>query len=145
MKNKLFYLLVSGCLLLSGCGKQIPDDIIQPQEMERVLYSVDELTGLIGAAALMRPSKSVMDMEVSSLKKKFKDKKFKGTRIEVDSIYLTKEDLAKLQSADLSHLSPGHEQARDIFMVGVWTAQRVSDYNNLTRDNIKTCIREIIR
>lgn len=38
MKNKLFYLLVSGCLLLSGCGKQIPDDIIQPQEMERVLY-----------------------------------------------------------------------------------------------------------
>lgn len=76
---------------------------------------------------------------------KFKDKKFKGTRIEVDSIYLTKEDLAKLQSADLSHLSPGYEQARDIFMVGVWTAQRVSDYNNLTRDNIKTCIREIIQ
>ena len=38
MKNKLFYLLVSGCLLLCGCGKNIPDDIIQPQEMERVLY-----------------------------------------------------------------------------------------------------------
>ena len=44
--------------------------------MEKVLFAADELTGLIGAAAKMRPSKSVMDMEVSSLKKKFKDKKF---------------------------------------------------------------------
>ncbi len=45
-------------------------------QMEKVLFAVDELTGLIGAAARMRPSKSVMDMELSSLKKKFKDKKF---------------------------------------------------------------------
>ena len=45
-------------------------------EMEKVLFAADELTGLIGAAALMRPSKSVSDMELSSLKKKFKDKKF---------------------------------------------------------------------
>ncbi len=44
--------------------------------MEQVLFAVDELTGLIGAAALMRPSKSVQDMELSSLKKKYKDKKF---------------------------------------------------------------------
>jgi len=44
--------------------------------MEKVLFTIDELTGLIGAAALMRPSKSVMDMELSSVKKKFKDKKF---------------------------------------------------------------------
>ena len=44
--------------------------------MEKVLFAVDVLTGLIGAAALMRPSKSVCDMEVSSLKKKFKDKRF---------------------------------------------------------------------
>ena len=45
-------------------------------QMEKVMFAVDELTGLIGAAARMRPSKSVMDMELSSLKKKFKDKKF---------------------------------------------------------------------
>ena len=44
--------------------------------MEKVMFAADELTGLIGAAAKMRPSKSVLDMEVSSLKKKFKDKKF---------------------------------------------------------------------
>ena len=44
--------------------------------MEKVMYAADELTGLIGAAAKMRPSKSCMDMELSSLKKKFKDKKF---------------------------------------------------------------------
>ena len=51
-------------------------DIRPEHEMEKVLYATDELTGLIGAAALMRPSKSVSDMELKSLKKKFKDKKF---------------------------------------------------------------------
>ena len=50
---------------------------VEPEHlMEKVLFAADELTGLIGAAARMRPSKSVMDMELSSLKKKFKDKKF---------------------------------------------------------------------
>ena len=51
-------------------------DVAPEHEMEKVLFAADELTGLIGAAARMRPSKSCSDMEVSSLKKKFKDKKF---------------------------------------------------------------------
>ncbi len=51
-------------------------DIAPEHEMEKVLYAADELTGLIGAAALMRPSKSVQDMEVKSLKKKFKSVHF---------------------------------------------------------------------
>lgn len=51
-------------------------DIKPEHQMEKVLFAVDELTGLIGAAALMRPSKSVGDLEVKSVKKKYKDKKF---------------------------------------------------------------------
>ncbi len=57
-------------------GYGLCSDVEPVHQMEKVLFAVDELTGLIGAAALMRPSKSVMDMEVSSIKKKFKDKKF---------------------------------------------------------------------
>ena len=57
-------------------GYGITVDIQPEHEMEKVLFATDELTGLIGAAALMRPSKSVQDMELKSLKKKFKDKKF---------------------------------------------------------------------
>ena len=57
-------------------GWAICVDIKPEHEMEKVLFACDELTGLIGAAALMRPSKSVQDMELSSLRKKFKDKKF---------------------------------------------------------------------
>ncbi len=57
-------------------GYEITVDIKPEHEMEKVLFAADELTGLIGAAALMRPSKSVSDMELKSLKKKFKDKKF---------------------------------------------------------------------
>ena len=57
-------------------GYGICCDVEPELEMEKVLFAADELTGLIGAAALMRPSKSVQDMEVSSVKKKFKDKRF---------------------------------------------------------------------
>ncbi|OQB23666.1 MAG: hypothetical protein BWY11_01657 [Firmicutes bacterium ADurb.Bin182] len=50
---------------------------VEPElTMEKVLYTIDELTGLVTAAAYMRPSRSVMDMEVKSVKKKFKDKAF---------------------------------------------------------------------
>ena len=57
-------------------GYGICSDIEPTQIMEKILFATDELTGLIWAAAKMRPSKSTKDMEVSSLKKKFKDKKF---------------------------------------------------------------------
>lgn len=69
---------VSEEMIYSICshGYGICCDVEPKYEMEKVLFAVDELTGLIGAAARMRPSRSVMDMEVSSLKKKFKDKRF---------------------------------------------------------------------
>ncbi|MEF9970346.1 MAG: hydrolase [Ruthenibacterium sp.] len=57
-------------------GYGLVSDVAPEHEMEKVLFAVDELTGLIGAAARMRPSKSVQDMELKSLEKKFKDKKF---------------------------------------------------------------------
>ena len=57
-------------------GYGLCSDVEPEHLMEKVLFAADELTGLIGAAARMRPSKSVMDMELSSLKKKYKDKKF---------------------------------------------------------------------
>ncbi len=57
-------------------GYNLTVDIKPEHEMEKVLYAVDELTGLIGAAVLMRPSKSSKDLELKSMKKKFKDKKF---------------------------------------------------------------------
>lgn len=57
-------------------GYGIRVDVAPEHEMEKVLFAADELTGLIWAAAKMRPSKSTKDMELSSLKKKFKDKKF---------------------------------------------------------------------
>lgn len=65
-------------MIYSVCshGYGICCDVEPKHEMEKVLFAADELTGLIWSAALMRPSKSVEDMEVKSLKKKFKDKRF---------------------------------------------------------------------
>lgn len=65
-------------MIYSVCshGYGICSDCEPKEEMEKVLFAADELTGLIWSAALMRPSKSVQDMELKSLKKKYKDKKF---------------------------------------------------------------------
>ncbi|MCI5864347.1 hydrolase [Cloacibacillus porcorum] len=69
---------VDEAVIRSVCshGYGLCSDIKPEHLMEKVLFASDELTGLIGAAALMRPSKSVQDMELKSLKKKYKDKKF---------------------------------------------------------------------
>lgn len=57
-------------------GYSITNDVAPEHQMEKVLFAVDELTGLIGAGVLMRPSKTVMDMGADSVKRKFKDKHF---------------------------------------------------------------------
>jgi predicted hydrolase (HD superfamily) len=66
--------------LIRACashGYGMTDACVQPEHvMEKVLFAVDELTGLIGATAIMRPSKSVSDLETASVRKKFKDRKF---------------------------------------------------------------------
>ena len=66
-------IIVRACI---SHGYGICCDVAPESDMEKVLYTVDELTGLVNAAALMRPSHSVMDLEVKSLKKKFKAKAF---------------------------------------------------------------------
>ena len=63
-------------------------------------------------------------------------RQFRAKRKDVDNVYLTKEELTAMMEADISHMTKLHEVARDIFMVGVYTAQRVSDYNNIARENI---------
>ena len=63
---------------------------------------------------------------------------FKAPKSDSDAIYLTREELDRINALDLSKESPGRQQTRDLFMIGVWTAQRVSDYNHLTRDSIRT-------
>ena len=75
---------------------------------------------------------------------KYQDKRFKGTRIEVDNVYLTREELDKIMALKYEGIHSGHGIARDIFMVGVWTAQRVSDYNNLSKDSIHTYTKRTI-
>lgn len=69
LDEKLIHAVVS-----HGYGLTV--DVKPEHEMEKVLFATDELTGLIGAVAIMRPSKSVDDLEVKSVKKKFKDKRF---------------------------------------------------------------------
>ena len=75
MGEDIIHAVVShGYGITVGCGVTL--DVAPEHEMEKVLFAADELTGLIGAAALMRPSKSTKDMELKSLKKKYKSKGF---------------------------------------------------------------------
>ncbi len=80
-------------------GWKICSDVEPVETMEKVLYTIDELTGLITAAVLMRPSKSVLDLKVSSLKKKYKNKNFAAG---VDRQII--EDGAELLGMDLTEI-----------------------------------------
>lgn len=80
-------------------GWKICSDVEPVETMEKVLYTIDELTGLIVATVLMRPSKSVLDLKVSSLKKKYKNKNFAAG---VDRQII--EDGAELLGMDLTEI-----------------------------------------
>lgn len=67
----------------------------------------------------------------------YRNKSIKVDDVEVDAIALTRNEIAAMNTVDISDLPKCYETARDIFMVGVWTAQRVSDYNGITTDDIK--------
>lgn len=67
----------------------------------------------------------------------FRNRLFKAKKFEVDSIYLTSYDLQQIRSVDLSGKPQGYDLARDKFMIGVLTAQRISDFNNIKGDDIK--------
>lgn len=80
-------------------GYKLVNDIQPIDKMEKVLYTIDELTGLIAAAALVRPSKSILDIGVSSVKKKWKQKDF-AAGVNREAI----EEGAKMLNAELDYL-----------------------------------------
>ena len=102
----------------------------------RVLKQAYSVNTIGKAILFLKTILSFAESEGYNTGKVWKDKHFKGTRMDVDSIYLPREDLNAIMKADLTEFGAGHEQARDIFMVGCWTAQRISDYNNITKEQI---------
>jgi len=105
-------------------GYGICSDVEPVHEMEKVLFATDELTGLVWAAAKMRPSRSCTDMELSSLKKKYKDKKFaagcsreiiaKGAEMlgwDLDKLLQTTLDAMKATEASVSEKVSAFESA----------------------------------
>ena len=123
------------------------DDIDMPMYYKYTEWMKDRNYAINTVGKHIKNLKSILrcaESEGYNQNQKFKDKRFKGTRVEVDSIYLTKEDLEKFCAVDLSKMPVGYQQARDIFLVGCWTAQRVSDYNNITRDAIQSYTKRTI-
>ena len=123
------------------------DDIDMPMYYKYTEWMKDRNYAINTVGKHIKNLKSILrcaESEGYNQNQKFKDKRFKGTRVEVDSIYLTKEDLEKFCAVDLSKMPVGYQHARDIFLVGCWTAQRVSDYNNITRDAIQSYTKRTI-
>lgn len=105
-------------------GYQLTVDVEPVHEMEKVLYAADELTGLIGAVALMLPTKSVQDMQLKSLKRKFKDRKF-AAGCSRDVILRGAEmlgwEIERLQQDTISAMQSCDESVRR--ELAEWTAQ----------------------
>ena len=104
-------------------GYDLTVDIKPEHEMEKVLYATDELTGLIGAAALMRPSKSVMDMEVKSLKKKIAEGGHDATE-ELCALKKMEEEQLACFDDDIRYMT----QAVDTLTDGLKKAKEVLDF-----------------
>lgn len=101
---------------ISSHGYGLTVEIKPEHEMEKILYATDELTGLIGAAALMRPSKSVQDMELSSVKKKYKNEKFAAgcsRKVIEDGAQMLGWDLDKLLEETLYAMRVDEEKIND--------------------------------
>lgn len=74
----------------------------------------------------------------------FVNNRFRVSEVDVDAVYLTRDEVESIKAVDLSGMSIGHEWARDIFLVGIHTAQRVSDYNNIQPEDIVTTVKKEI-
>ncbi len=74
----------------------------------------------------------------------FTNDSFRVSEVDVDAVYLTRDEVEAIKAVDLSGMSKGYEWARDIFLVGIHTAQRVSDYNNIKPENIVTVVEKRI-
>lgn len=123
------------------------DDIDMPMYYKYTEWMKDRNYAINTVGKHIKNLKSILrcaESEGYNQNQRFKDKRFRGTRVEVDSIYLTKEDLKKFCAVDLSNKPKGYQEARDIFLVGCWTAQRVSDYNNISRDAIQSYTKRTI-
>ena len=123
------------------------DDIDMPMYYKYTEWMKDRNYAINTVGKHIKNLKSILrcaESEGYNQNQRFKDKRFRGTRVEVDSIYLTKEDLRKFCAVDLSNKPKGYQEARDIFLVGCWTAQRVSDYNNISRDAIQSYTKRTI-
>ena len=103
-------------------GYGMCSDIEPLSRLEKTLYTIDELSGLITAAALMRPSRSVMDIEVKSVKKKFKDKRF-AAGVDREVIVKGEEGLGMELDAVIAETSRGMQEVAEAIGLEMHTAE----------------------
>ncbi|MCQ2068429.1 MAG: site-specific integrase [Bacteroidaceae bacterium] len=125
-------------------GKE-PDDLEKSERKQKsktpLYYSDGTIGRFIKQLKAMLRAAEVRGYPVNPA---YRSTEFKAQVLDIDAIYLTMKEIEAIEKLDLStyHPDSGHENqielARDIFMIGVWTAQRVSDYNNIGPQNIKT-------